>query len=67
MKPMTFLDANGLEGGKIPAGKPCPFRVGCSARTGWCPDNANLRSVPVSCAVARAHSLLLCDPEVRRG
>lgn len=64
---VSFLDSNGLEAGNIPAGKPCPFRVGCLARTSACPDNANLRSVPYSCAAARLHSLIKNDPEVQGG
>jgi hypothetical protein len=62
---VTFLDANGLVGGDIPANTPCPFRVGCPRRDARCPDNANLRPHPYSCAAARLQSMIKMNPEVR--
>lgn len=57
IKPLTFLDRNGLVDGNIPAGKPCPFLSRCRRFDDRCPSPENPRPVPFSCACARAFSI----------
>lgn len=54
-----YHNANGLVGGKIPAGVACPFKKVCQMANESCPSKSNLKSVDYSCAAARAHSLIL--------
>jgi hypothetical protein len=56
---MLFLNSNGLVDGRIPAGKPCPFASDCTVYNERCPskENDNMRTVPMSCAIARAFSI----------
>lgn len=59
---LAYINANGLIGGKVPAGKPCPFAAECSMINNHCPTDDELKDAPYSCATARMHSLLKEEP-----
>ena len=50
-------NANGLVGGDIPAGQPCPFLSECNLRMDRCPSPENLLPHGFSCGCARAISI----------
>jgi hypothetical protein len=54
----SYLDSNGLEDGKIPAGNCCPAIKECGLRNERCPSESNLLDGPYSCAGARLWSLI---------
>ena len=57
-----YLNSNGLENGRIPAGKPCPFLTECGLRMDRCPSPEALKENPFSCAAARLHSMIKKEP-----
>lgn len=57
---MDHTNANGLVDGCIPAGKPCPFSVGClHLNKSRCPTEERLNEHAFSCAAARFFSICL--------
>ena len=56
LKKVSYLNSNGLEDGRIPAGNPCPFLKKCHP-TFQCPGELGVYQVPYSCGLARAFSL----------
>lgn len=52
-------NAGGLVGGRIPAGKACPFLKNCKMENNNCPTKKTPKSGDFSCAAARAHAMLL--------
>ena len=57
---LDFYNSNGLEDGRIPAGKECPFLAECRIRNDNCPSEArgNVRHEHAfSCGGARAISI----------
>ncbi len=53
---ITYLDRNGLKGGKIPAGHGCPFLDSCKNKEKVCPTAQHTFAVPYDCEHARMHS-----------
>jgi hypothetical protein len=65
MNQTTYLNENGLENGKIPANKECPFFDNCKGMNENCPSekNKNIRNHTFSCAFARGYSLIKSSKE----
>lgn len=59
MPSINAANAGGLVGGRIPAGKACPFLKTCSMKNEQCPTKQATKPVDYSCAAARAHAMLL--------
>jgi hypothetical protein len=57
---LNHSNSNGLEKGRIPAHKECPFWDECGRRDSNCPSqaNQNLRTHPFSCGLARGWSMV---------
>lgn len=55
---ISYLNANGLVAGNIPAKTACPFLAQCAMRNERCPSESVTKDNDFSCAAARAHSLL---------
>lgn len=54
---MSYLNANGLKDGNIPAGNACPFLSECGLKFDRCPTSDKPKQVDFSCAAARLFSL----------
>lgn len=55
----NYENRNGLEDGRIPAGKPCPWIATCALREARCPRINHLHIAAYGCACARFHSLMM--------
>lgn len=54
----SYLNANKLINGLIPAGQACPFLDKCKFKVHTCPSEEKPRSNNFSCAAARLHSAI---------